>query len=876
MNNIVQAILNCTYPEVNKKVWQYDYGQILRIQGQQLPKAVEIHFSLTQSSGNSITRIGTTKDGVTDVPIPDSLLENSGKSQNYDIYAYIYIEDGTSGNTEYRIRIPVRTRPKPEIHETPEETELFRETIKAVNDAADRADVSERNAKTSETEAGRYAEEAKKNVQETAQTKENALEEIGEKKQGAISAIKKQEESSIGNVTEHADTEIQRIQNQTNESKSELETSIEHAANQNAKLEESIQTAGERKLELDKSIESAGERKSELINSVNAAERTKSGLDESIQTATDKKAALDTTIGQANIVDTSLKGQIGGAEKIQKNVEQIAMNKTDIGSLKEDMTSKADKTALVKTDRKLDALWKLNQGISYEFQTDDTEAYQKTVPSGAKVANVKSIGGNTIVWNQLITNARKISFSVKEEQNEGWLKTTNTMCHSEALLIKNHTYIGLLQTDCKNITVFNAAYGEVATGIFTCNNVQRYNKDYDLYVVSSGVNVGEYYFSYMLFDLTKMFGSGNEPSTVEEFEAMFPADYYPYNAGELMSAPVNEVVEQGKNLLMLNSIIEGKYNTKIGERLISEPSADISVKDSCVVIKTKYSFIGISLCTDILPTGNYIFSYETIGDEVRDTIYIINNSNIILQKIENISGSAKKVCQIQIEDNNQKIAISMTSSSAGSTVRKQISVERGSVVTEYSPYHKNTYPIPQEILNLDGYGWSVGDVRNEVDWENKQYIQRVTKYTFQGSEQVINQQAFDTYRWVSIGLPNSKDLNNKFTGDFVSDGLPIYGGYADNGALQDVSGALRKYTDIYFSIPIGTNISEYLKGKTIYYELVEPIVTDISNIIGNTFQEPLEVEAGGTLTFKNSNGDNYRIPILSSEEYVISLAEVAK
>lgn len=32
-----------------------------------------------------------------------------------------------------------------------------------------------------------------------------------------------------------------------------------------------------------------------------------------------------------------------------------------------------------------------------------------------------------------------------------------------------------------------------------------------------------------------MFGSGNEPSTVEEFEALFPNDYYPYNDGELVS-----------------------------------------------------------------------------------------------------------------------------------------------------------------------------------------------------------------------------------------------------------------------------------------------------------------------------------------------------
>ena len=36
----------------------------------------------------------------------------------------------------------------------------------------------------------------------------------------------------------------------------------------------------------------------------------------------------------------------------------------------------------------------------------------------------------------------------------------------------------------------------------------------------------------MFCDLTEMFGAGNEPSTVEEFRALFPLDYYAYNAGE--------------------------------------------------------------------------------------------------------------------------------------------------------------------------------------------------------------------------------------------------------------------------------------------------------------------------------------------------------
>lgn len=37
------------------------------------------------------------------------------------------------------------------------------------------------------------------------------------------------------------------------------------------------------------------------------------------------------------------------------------------------------------------------------------------------------------------------------------------------------------------------------------------------------------------FDLTQMFGAGNEPTAISEFRAMFPDDYYPYNAGELKS-----------------------------------------------------------------------------------------------------------------------------------------------------------------------------------------------------------------------------------------------------------------------------------------------------------------------------------------------------
>jgi len=143
-------------------LWQCDYGQVLRIQGLNLPKAVEIHFSLQESGGEAKKRVGFTKDGATDVVIPESMLENEEPLGNYDIFAFIYLTDDTSGQTEYKICMPVKARPKPEAFDKPEDGEIFREAIKAVNNAADRAE-------TAEKQAGEYAEQTKADAIKTGE-----------------------------------------------------------------------------------------------------------------------------------------------------------------------------------------------------------------------------------------------------------------------------------------------------------------------------------------------------------------------------------------------------------------------------------------------------------------------------------------------------------------------------------------------------------------------------------------------------------------------------------------------------------------------------------------------------------------------------------
>ena len=47
--------------------------------------------------------------------------------------------------------------------------------------------------------------------------------------------------------------------------------------------------------------------------------------------------------------------------------------------------------------------------------------------------------------------------------------------------------------------------------------------------ISIGITVDNAIFKPQLFDLTEMYGAGNEPTTVEEFKQKFPNELYPYS-----------------------------------------------------------------------------------------------------------------------------------------------------------------------------------------------------------------------------------------------------------------------------------------------------------------------------------------------------------
>lgn len=908
MNNILAVVFD---PESSTArasgLWQYDYGQVLRIQGLDLPKAAEIHFSLDQKSGESIARIGTTKDGVTDAPIPDSVLEYN-TSQNYNIYAFIFLSDTNSGNTEYRITIPVKARPKPEVPGDPEEPELFREAIEAVNQAADQSEEARNQAEAwahgrddypeqAKDNAKYYAFQATKSAEDAEQAKtdtEKLAESIKKTGTGALKNIQDQEDVSKQNIISYADDEINRINQNVDVAEENLHGTIRFAGIMQQELEDSTSQAKTMKTAVNQSTEAADTVKQDLDTSITEAEKAGKTLAETINTANISKTDLNKAIQDASMLDDNLKTKITEGttlnktlqatgektvsdiqteadtqlQRVQTAADAIEADREQIRKNKEDIATKANQTTFAKTDRKLNALWKLNQGISYQFEEDSEPAYQKVIPTGAKMASVKQIGGKTIVWNQLMSKLSPNTLTsngvtITMDNDTVTIAGTPTgIVHAitkndkPVSIIENHKYLCILNTGSDDISIgvslFKSDYSIVAS-ISRANAIWTSNKTVEgmhtrIEVLSADIGKDISIDSKIqLFDLTKMFGAGNEPSTVEKFEAIFSEGYYPYNKGTLLSMPVNEVMEQGKNLI---NIPDGQATSQ--KYYDVEIPRDVQITVSSKIARSDGRLSRIRL------------DYK-IDEEWK---YCAGNSVV--------SGLSYVTAVIPQEANNTRIAFQFLDNISGTLAYKDTQIELGLKPTAYMPYKELAFStIPQVILDLPGYGLSAGNVYNYVDWENKKYIQRVTAVDLgslnYNSGEYENHKYFNT-----MGLANmiKPDTTNTLCNRYVHATANSVLRQNDMEIIVDTKAQLLLRDD---SMNQDTALlKNTLSGVNLYYELAEPIVTNIAEIIPEDFLEAMEVEAGGSLTFQNSNGDNYKVPVPNTVEYAVKLSEVAE
>ena len=164
----------------DKKGVQYDYGQVLRIAGLDLPDAFEVHFA---NAGDTTTITQIAQNGV--VEIPDQFFTSSKQ-----INAYIFLHDGeTDGETEYKITIGVLPRPAISDEEpTPEEQSAITQAIAALQSAVAHTAQSETNAAASAESAATSASEAAMSAQNAADSETTAGEAAQAAQQSAEDA----------------------------------------------------------------------------------------------------------------------------------------------------------------------------------------------------------------------------------------------------------------------------------------------------------------------------------------------------------------------------------------------------------------------------------------------------------------------------------------------------------------------------------------------------------------------------------------------------------------------------------------------------------------------------------------------------------------
>lgn len=170
-------------------------------------------------------------------------------------------------------------------------------------------------------------------------------------------------------------------------------------------------------------------------------------------------------------------------------------------------------------------------------------------------ASIKRIKGDSVVWNQAVQlesqTIKGVSLSVNEDGSCNLTGTATAFSQIIITSIKtvpNHVYfLGLSgpdsEKDSKDVYALvndNLAILTVGESIIKLTGDRLNSNTY--FYVNEGKSVNAHNLRPYRFDLTQMFGSGNEPKTPDDFAKRLGYDsfddvpYIPYNAGELVSS----------------------------------------------------------------------------------------------------------------------------------------------------------------------------------------------------------------------------------------------------------------------------------------------------------------------------------------------------
>ncbi len=732
-------IVNFDKNELCKKaygLWQYDYGQVLRIQGLNLPTAAEIHFALQETGGEAVTRIGITKDGVTDVTIPDSLLEADGASQDYQIYVFVYLATPDSGETTRRITLGVKSRPRPEAFNTPGEGELFEEAIQAVNDAAKRAEDAGKEAtaaageaKESASLAGKYltdtqvlTEQVEINADLVVQGKEEAARLLAQTQSAASNAAlsaetAKQSETAAKQAQTAAETAEDTARQYAEETEAdrrevaESKQSVEQMQSNVARMQAEVQADREA---VEQTVSEFGQTAQDALTAIGQAQNTAVSA---VQTEGQRQATAvrETGTQAVNEVETAKTAAVGAvtsegdkqvvrvqeaAAEIVADREQIQQNKTNIAAL-------TDKTNTLAPGIILDTHGKqIAVSNASEQSLVGLNVYGKST-------QVKTTGAQLFDWNT-VTHTGEID-------DKATISTLPTRLFSDKIRIESGTEYTLSVTarsiSGKNIylnrfILFNSEGAFIKR--ISMPTSEKYNITFEEGVayVKLDFRTAELTetIEKELLDGTAMFNKGDAVLPYEPYTGAkpSPSTEYPQDIVNAGDAGEINVSICGKNLVYIPDIGVGSGEKNLNSYISSKftvSAQGVPTKITKNVWRIRFEY----------ENGN--FEYVVDGN-LPVTIKVVPDNPIVKITIRDVNIESGKYSGIQLE--------------------------LGSVATPYEPYKPaqaltlstpNGLPgIPVssggDYTDADGQQW----VCDEIDLERGKYVQRIETRILDGTE----------------------------------------------------------------------------------------------------------------------------------------------
>lgn len=503
-----------------------------------------------------------------------------------------------------------------------------------------------------------------------------------------------------------------------------------------------------------------------------------------------------------------------------------------------------------------------------------------TALTGNVVSTTDSVGvpakdytvkGKTIVWNQLfdknsIPNRNSTAITYSVDGNINILTTTNVittsffnfLCHT----VSGHKYMICARSlewnspNHSNLFIGDSANPDTASyatltpsdlaKIFTATNETCYIKSYISY------SAGNYEFKMnglQLFDLTQMFGSGNEPSIPAEFRAMFPDDYYPYNAGELKTIIPTSMEAIGINLLNLVGRKEILSDT-VGYRsptdayseidtyvyykgvspngyLASEKVVEATVLSSSVIVKTADNIsadgYGVGIPLTVVPSTTYYIKYTASTSGVVSIGYL-NSSKMVIDYSWTISNN-----QFTTPGDCRYVLLVFRPNTHGTSATFENICVSTVQTNEYQPYNKYRVNIPSSKYFPDGMR-SAGSAYDEINFLSQKATKRIGAVDM-GTLNWSYESAASYERFLAsvdgIKIASSSTKGNlvcsKYTTTFVDD---VYLHTADKTiAVHNTVEQVWVYDTAYTD---AAAFKAAMSGVMLYYELATPVETAIA------------------------------------------------